>query len=167
MEIPFKGQYDRNIFFRAVKLANRPPRNQVRFLGLISLFAVGALGLMVYRIVTSGDFAANAIWLLAALLMVAVLGWVTFQPYFLARKMWANPGTRRPLRGTITHRGVVYDLPEGRNEIPWSRFRRLRKSQDLVTLVRDDGLLVVFPQSFFKKSADWRKFLKLLESIST
>jgi hypothetical protein len=167
MEIPFKGQYDRDIFFRAVKLANRPPRNQARFLGLVALFAIGAVGLMVYRIVTSGDFAGNALWLVAAILMTAALGWIYLQPYLLARKMWANPGTRRPLRGTITNRGIVYDLPEGRNEIPWNRFRRLRRSKSLVTLIRDDGLLVVFPQSFFKKSADWRKFLKLLETVST
>ncbi len=167
MEIPFNGQYDRDLFFRAVKLANRPPRNQARFLGFISLFAIGAAVLMVFRIVTSGDFAANAIWLAAALLMVLALGWVFFQPYFLARKMWANPGTRRVLHGTITNRGIVYELREGHNEIPWGRFRRLRISEDLVTLIRDDGLLVVFPKRFFKKSSDWRKFRKLLESVST
>ena len=166
MEIPFNGQYDRDLFFRAVKLANRPPRNQARFLGLISLFAVGAAALMTYRIVDTRDFAGNAIWLFAALIMVAALGWVYLQPYFLARRMWANPGTRRTLHGSITNRGIVYHLPEGRNEIRWERFRRLRRSEDLVTLIRDDGLLVVFPKSFFKKSADWRKFLKLLEAVS-
>ena len=167
MEIPFNGQYDRDLFFRAVRLANRPPKNQARFLGFTSLFAVGAVILMIYRILTTQDFAGNAVWLFAALLMVAALGVVSLQPYFLARKMWANPGTRRALRGTITNRGVVYELPEGRNEIRWERFRRFRKTEELVTLIRDDGLLVVFPQRFFKKSSDWRKFLKLLESISS
>ena len=163
MEISFKGQYDRATFYRAVRLANRPSRDQNRFLWFMFMFACGALVLMLYRIFTSGDFGGNAILLFVALILVVVIGYVFLQPVFSARKMWAQAGTRRVLQGRVTHQGIVYELEEGHNEIRWERFRRMRRAEDLVTLLREDGLLLVFPQGFFKKPSDWRKFIRLVE----
>jgi hypothetical protein len=164
MEIKFRGQYDKALFFKSVRLANQPPRNQVRFLWLMLAFAVGAIILLLYRVFETQDFAGNAILLGAALILLAVLGGIFLWPYFSARKMWENPGTRRELKGQITNQGITYVLDEGLNEIRWERFRRLRKSEVVVTLVRNDGLLLIFPRRFFKHDADWRKFNKLVSS---
>ena len=164
MEISFKGQYDRATFYRAVRLANRPSRDQNRFLWFMFLFACGALVLMLYRIFTSGDFGGNAILLFVALILVVVIGYVFLQPFFLARKMWAQAGTRRVLQGWVTNQGFVYELEEGRNEISWGRIRRMRRADDLVALLREDGLLLVFPRQFFKRNSDWRKFLKMVQT---
>lgn len=164
MEIKFQGQYDRRTFTRAVRLANQPPRNQARFVWFMLLFAVGALVLMVYRVIETRDLGGNAVLLGAAALMSLAVGWVAFRPDFIALKMWANPGTRRELKGTVSNRGIIYELREGRNEIRWERFNRVRVRGEIVSLVRRDGLLVVFPRRFFKRDSDWRKFLKLVES---
>ena len=164
MEIKFRGQYDKTLFFRAVRLANQPIGNQRRFLSFMMLFAVGALILLLYRIFETQDLAGNAILLGAAVIMVVVVGGIFLQPYFTARKLWVNPGVRRALKGHATNRGITYMLDEGINEILWGRISRVRKGEGLVTLVRNDGLLMVFPRRFFKRVSDWRKFLKLVDS---
>jgi len=164
MQINFQGQYDKKLFFRAVALANRLPKDRQRWLSIALVIAVGALGVLVYRIITSGDFWDNLVYLLAAVFMIGVVGWIFLRPYFAARKMWNNPGTRRPLQGRVTSQGITYVLPEGENFIPWKRFTRLQKNDDLLTLVRGDGLLLVFPRSFFQNERDWKKFVQLVES---
>jgi hypothetical protein len=163
MEIQFRGHYDRETFFKAVKLANRKNKNQRQLIFIATIFALVAAGILLQRVLQSGDWASNLIWLLAALVLGGTVAWINLAPYFAAWKMWGNPGTRRELRGQVTNQGIVYDLKEGRNEILWGRFTRVRTGPDFVTLVRNDGLLIVFPQNFFRKSADWRKFFKFVE----
>lgn len=165
MEIKFQGQYTQEVFFRAVKLANQPARNQKRFLWFMLIFALGALILLTYRVIDTRDFSGNAILLGAAVIMMIVVGGIFFQPYFTARKLWANPGVRRLLKGHINNQGVTYTLDEGNNVIPWMRITRVRLGVELVTMVRNDGLLMVFPRQFFKRDSDWRKFLKLVEKM--
>jgi hypothetical protein len=87
---------------------------------------------------------------------------IFLRPYFAARKLWDIPGTQRPLKGAVTNQGIIYVFPEGEVTIEWKRFNRMQKNQDLVTLVRDDGLLVVFPRSFFKSESNWKKLNKLV-----
>jgi hypothetical protein len=163
MQINFQGQYDRDLFFRAVMLANRPPKNRQRLLSVLLVVAIGALGVISYRIITTGDLLGNAIYLAAAIFMGGLVVQIFLRPYFVARKLWENPGTRRPLRGTVTNRGITYVLPEGENQIEWGRFNRLQRNDQMVTLVRKDGLLIVFPRSFFKSENNWKKFNRLVD----
>jgi len=163
MEIQFQGQYDKKLFFRAVKLANQPTRNQRRFIVIMAIFAIVAIGLMIYRIIQTGDLIGNVILLGGALISGCIVAWIFLIPYFTAQKMWANPGTRRKLKGNISNQGITYILESGLNEIIWERFNRVRYKEDFIALVRNDGLLVIFPQQFFKKASDWRKFMKLVE----
>jgi hypothetical protein len=164
MEIHFQGQYDRDLFFKAVALANRPPKNRQRLLSFMLVIAIGALGVIGYRIATSGDWVGNIIYLAAAIFMGGFVGQIFLRPFFVARKLWDNPGTRRALNGRITNQGITYIFPEGENQIPWTRFNRLQKTKELLTLVRNDGLLVIFPRPFFKSESDWQKFNKLVDS---
>jgi len=167
MELQFQGQYDQALFYKAVRLANQPARHQVRFLWFMLMFAVGALVLLLYRVFETRDLAGNAILLGAAMILAIVVSGIFLQPYLTARRLWANPGTRRELIGKITNREITYILDAGVNEIRWERFKRVRKSEDLITLVRSDGLLVIFPRRFFRNNADWRKFLRLVEGKLT
>ena len=165
MEIKFQGQYSQEVFFKAVRLANQPARNQKRFLWFMLVFALGALILLTYRVIDTRDFSGNAILLGAAVVMVIVIGGIFFQPHFTARKLWANPGVRRLLKGRVNNQGVTYTLDEGDNVISWKRIARVRLGVELVTLVRNDGLLLVFPRQFFTRDSDWRNFLKLVQKM--
>lgn len=158
MQINFEGQYDRELFFRAVALANRPPKNRQRLLSFMLVVAIGALGVISYRVITSGDWMGNIVYLAAAIFMSGFVVQIFLRPYFAARKLWANPGTQRPLKGTTTNQGINYAFSEGEVKIEWKEFNRLQKSDDLITLVRKDGLLVVFPRRFFKSESDWQIF---------
>lgn len=161
MQIDFHGRYDRRLFFRAVRIANKLTPGRLFFMVFTLLISLAALGVLVYRAIDSGDFAGNLVYLAAVLIICVLAVFDLARPYFAARKLWANPGVRRELKGQITNQGITYLLSEGVNEIPWEQFNRLGKSHDFVTLIRRDGLLVIFPQSFFKKQADWQKFEKL------
>jgi hypothetical protein len=167
MEIKFQGQYEKKDFFRAVRIANQPPKNQIRFLWLMIAFSVVALVMLFYRIYQTKDLIGNAILLLATMLIFGVISWIVLRPFFTARKLWSDPGVQRFLKGKITNHAVIYHLKEGNNEIRWDQFSRVRKIDELVTLVRRDGLMLVFPKSFFQRESDWRKFSHLVEKKFT
>jgi len=114
MQITFQGQYDQELFYKAVALANRPPKNRQRLLSFLLVIAIGATGVIGYRIFTSGDWFGNFIYLVAAVFMGGYAAQIFIRPYFAARKLWQNPGTQRPLRGTITNLGIIYVFPEER-----------------------------------------------------
>lgn len=126
--------------------------------------AIGAIGVIGYRTITSEDWGGNFVYLSAAIFMGGYVAYIFLRPYFAARKLWSNPGTQRPLKGTINKLGITYIFPEGEISIEWKEFFRLQKSNDLVTMVRrKDGLLVIFPQHFFKNESGWRKFVKFAD----
>ena len=169
MQINFQGQYDKDLFFKAVRIANQPARNRNGLLYFMLIVALGGLVVLIKRLMDTGDWEGNLIFIIAAIILGGISAFNLLRPYFAARKLWANPGVRRELRGQITNQVITYLLPEGKNEIPWDQFNRLRKVTGLVTLVRRDGLLVIFPRSFFRKKSDWEKFEKLVDKqvIST
>ena len=165
MLIKFQGQYDKDLFFKAVALANRPPKNRQRLLSVLLVIAIGGIGVIGYRTITSGDWSGNIVYLTAAVFMGGYVGYIFSRPYFTARKLWANPGVRRPLKGIIDQVGIHYTFLDGGIDIAWKDFSRLQKTDDLVTLIRKkDGLLLIFPQRFFKRKSDWQKFCGLVES---
>ena len=125
------------------------------------IFTLGTLILLIYRSFANEYWSDNAILIGAAVLVIAVIGGIFLRPLIAAEKMWKEPGTRRVLKGQITNQGVIYQLDVGRNEIAWQRIKRLQKDEDMVTLVREDGLLMVFPRYFFRKDAEWRRFIQL------
>jgi hypothetical protein len=167
MQIEFKGQYDKDLFFKAVALANRPPKNRQHLLSALIVIAIGATAVIGYRIFTSGDWGENFVYLLAAIFMGAYVAYILLRPFIAARKLWANPGTQRPLMGAITKTGITYVFPEGETTIEWERFNRLQKTGDLVTLVREDGLLVVFPRHFFESERNWQMFQRFIDDKVT
>lgn len=164
MEIPFNGQYDKELFFKSVRLANQPPGNRRFVRTFMLVFVVAAIAVLVSRLIETGNILGNATYIALVMLIGAFLVRSYLQPQLVAQKMWNNPSVRRKLTGVVTKRGITYQLEEGNNEIPWERFLRVRKAQNLTTLTTRDGLLVIFPQRFFKNNADWQRFNSLIDS---
>lgn len=164
MEISFHGQYDQELFFKSVMLANRPPRNRRFVQSFMLIFIIAAITVLVMRLVETGDILGNATYIALIMIVGAFLGRTYMQPYLAAREMWKNPAVRQKLTGTITKKGVLYRLNAGTNEILWERFLRVRKVSNLITLTTRDGLLVIFPRSFFNNESDWQKFEHLVNT---
>jgi hypothetical protein len=165
MQIKFQGQYDKKLFFKAVALANRPTKNRQRLLSILLVVAIGAVGVIVYRLITSGDLVGNLVYLAAALFMGGYVSFVFLRPYSAASKLWSNPGARRPLKGVIDSTGIHYVFGDQRINIAWKDIYRPQITNDLVTIIRkNDGLLLIFPQHFIKGKNNWQKFCQLVES---
>lgn len=164
MEIAFRGQYDKTLFYKSVMLANRPPRNRRFVQSFLLAFIAVAIVVLIARLIETRDILGHATYITVVMLIGAFLARSYLQPYLAARKLWANPSVQRKLTGVVTKKGIEYRLKAGNNEILWERFTRVRKIQNLVTLVTREGLLVIFPRSFFKNEADWQKFERLVDT---
>ena len=164
MQIKFQGQYDKKLFFKAVALANRPPKNRQRLLSILLVIAIGAIGVIAYRLITTGDLVGNLVYLAAALFMGGYVAFIFLRPYSAAGKLWSNPGVRRPLKGTVDGKGIHYVFGDQRIDITWNELNRPQITADLVTIIRkNDGLLLIFPQHFIKGKNNWQKFCQLVE----
>ncbi|MGD8404716.1 MAG: YcxB family protein [Anaerolineales bacterium] len=164
MEITFRGQYDKGQFYKSVMLANQPPKNRRIVQSFMLAFILVAIVVLVIRLIETRDIFGNAIYITVVMLISAFLARSYLQPYLAARSMWSNPAVQRKLVGVVTKKGIEYRLEAGISEIPWERFTRMRKARNLVTLVTREGLLVIFPRTFFKNESDWQKFERLVDT---
>jgi hypothetical protein len=164
MEISFRGQYDKDLFFRSVMLANQPPKNRRLVRSFLLVFILFATVVLILRMFETGDILDNATYIVVVMILGAFLARSYVQPYLGARSMWANPLVRRKMTGVVTKYGITYQLEVGNNEILWERFNRVRKVNNLITLVTREGLLVIFPRVFFKNESDWRRFERLVDT---
>lgn len=158
MEIKFSGKYDKELFFRSVRLANLPARSQRFLQPLMLVFVLTALIVLMVRLVNSGDLVGNASYIAVIMITGSFVARAYLLPVLAARKLWSNPALQSELHGRVTRNGIIYTLQKGQNEMPWNRFRRIRRARGLTTLVARDGLLVIFPRHFFKTDNDWQKF---------
>ncbi|MFM8320318.1 MAG: hypothetical protein ACKOC5_05310 [Chloroflexota bacterium] len=165
MEIPFKGQHDWKTFYRAVRLANQPARRG-RWTGLLVLAALGALIVLTGQSFFSPEAQDpfNLVRLgLAALLVIAFLGWPGGLALYQARRLWQNPALQQPISGRAGEKGLTYTNTTPYRSVSWESFARLRLSTDLVTLLTPGGVLTVLPRSFFKNDSDWKRFRELAQ----
>ncbi|NOY97649.1 MAG: YcxB family protein [Chloroflexi bacterium] len=164
MQIKFNGQYDKKRFFAAVRLANSPQRNR----RVVYLLVWMVLGVMLVSAVGTFFETREVAPILLHLALIVLLGAVLWQaylpPYLAARKMWANPSVRRTLHGVVTKQGITYNFSAGQKSYTWGQISRVRKTGNLVTLVTNGGMLLVFPRGFFRSQTDWERFVKLVET---
>lgn len=163
MKVKFSAHYDRATFFKAVRVANAPRRGGRLAFWLASGAFVGLAWVTIRAWLVRPSLADVGMYLLLLLILLAFILQNILPPYFAARKMWRNPRVRRPLPGGADGQGLFYDLPEGRQTYQWTRFLRLRRSGDLLTLVTREGLLLLFTPAYFKKTADWERFVRLVQ----
>ena len=164
MQIKFNGQYDKKLFFNAVRIANEPGRS-ARMLHILVAMVFGVMTVTTAQdILSTGDWAGNFI----NLALIALMGLVLYQAYVPAylgaRKMWNGSNVQRPLNGYVTEKGITYKFEQGNKFYPWSDFNRRRQIPNLITLVTLRGMLLIFPRHFFKSDADWEKFNSLAET---
>jgi len=117
MEIKFHGKYDKNLFFRSVRLANQPARSQRFLQPLMLVFVLVALGVLVVRLVNSGDILGNASYIAVIMIAGSFVARAYMLPYLAARKLWTNPALQADLKGSITRNGITYSLNQGQNEM--------------------------------------------------
>ena len=164
MQIKFNGQYDKELFFKAVRVANQPGRN-ARLMYIFVALVFGVLLVTTTKnIIQTGDLAGNLISLALILLLGVVLYQAYIPPYLGARKMWTPELARRVFKGTVTKSGITYTFPQGDKSYRWSEINRLRSAPSFLTLVTLTGMLLVFPRRFFKTDADWERFKSVVES---
>ncbi len=166
MEIPFKGQYDRATFFRAVRLANQPARNggRLRWLALAALAVLLALAIQSLRRPADNDPFTWVRLGLGLALLLAYLVWPYGLSFIQARRLWANPALQRPISGRLQERGLTYTNTTPYRTVPWESYARLRLAPDLATLLTPAGVLTALPRSFFKSESDWQAACKLLQN---
>jgi hypothetical protein len=164
MEIKFRGKYDKRLFYKSVMLANQPARRQRWVQPLMLVFVIVAFCILVIRIVNSGNVMGNASYIVVVMITASFVVRSYLLPYLAARKLWTNPALQEDLSGSISQQGIVYTLKNSHNEMAWSRFNRVRRTNEITTLVARGGLLVIFPRRFFRSDSDWQKFNQLVDT---
>lgn len=164
MEINFHGKYDRKLFFSSVFLANQPARRKPWVLPLISSIVILAFIYLVIRLIETRNVVSNASYIVIVMIAGSFVFRAYFVPYWVARKLWMNPSVQEEHQGKINSKGILYRLKTGQNDIPWTRFSRVRRSRNVTSLVTQDGLLIIFPNRFFRSETDWKKFNQVVDS---
>jgi len=165
MEIQFSGILDEPLIAQAVKLANQPTPVQRIFRIAMLVVIAAALGFVTYSTVTGTETQPTR-WL-RVLIWVALLAYFIYQPVLtqrrLTQKIWQSIQAQPRMEGAVTPDGVSFTFGDARQEIPWERFFRLRKSDEMTVLLTNNGLLSMFPRRFFPNSADWSHLHQVID----
>ena len=169
MIIPFQGQYDRSLLFRAVGLASQPTgRRALLRWGLIILGAVIYAAYFAVMADKEGLSTLDLARLTRHLLGVPVLAFFALQPYVsayvTASRLWQAPGMQRPVAGEISSLGISYQIGASRPDVPWNAIARKRAAEDMVVLVTAEGVISIFARRFFGRIEDWRHFRTWVDS---
>jgi hypothetical protein len=164
MEINFHGRYDKKLFFISVFIANQPSRRKPWVLPVITAIVLLAFILLAIRLIETRDVIGNASYIVIVMIAGSFVARSFLLPFWAARKLWTNPAVHEEHQGIISSKGIIYRLKIGQNDIPWSRFSRVRRVLNVTALVTRDGLLIIFPNWFFRSESDWKRFNQLVDS---
>lgn len=166
MDIEFKGQYDTAAIRQAVELVQTParPLQSLRLLALL-----GSLAVIFYAVQTAlADRFLNTLEMLEIVIPLVIILYFLIEPWLKKRRLAkVIQGDRQPalMAGRITGAGVIYYKSPANQapgkEIPWEAFAHAAKSGDLLALLTVDGVLAIFPRSFFHSQQDWDTFQAL------
>jgi hypothetical protein len=164
MDVEFHGQFDKPTFFKAVSLANQQSRRSmiIRYVlvGIAALFLV----INVFNFFARGGRDANDI--LSLVLSVVILLYFIFgvklTTYALATRLWKGEGVHQLQSGLISEEGIIYH-PDT-TIVAWERYSRGQSTEDMHLLMTEDGLLSIFPRSFFSNDEEWKTFQNWVET---
>jgi len=160
MEIEFHGLYDKDIFFKAVFLANKPSGRYAVIRAIILLVVGASFILSIIALITTAP--ENSVRIIRPIITSLILGYFLLQPYFTSRQiatqLWNDSSTQKPQNGTINSQGITYISPTAQSHISWEDFARLRQMKGVVVLLTAGGRLSIFPHNFFNNEEDWEKF---------
>jgi len=164
MDIEFHGQFDKATFFKAVTLANRQSQRSliIRYVlvGIAAIFLV----INVFNFFARGGQNSNdilSVGLSVIILLYFIFG-VRLTTYALASRLWKGEGVHQSQSGTINEEGILYH-PDT-TIVAWERYGRGQSTADMQLLMTEDGLLSIFPRSFFNSAEDWQTFQNWVET---
>ncbi len=164
MDIEFQGQFERNQYLEAIRLAGTPKKwstvwRVILFVGFTALAAFYAFTAM-----QDGEAAGSEIARFVRYgFGIVVLGYFIFRPYITiqqtANRLWNDPLLRRTIQGTVSSQGITF----GKLTTPWNDFAFKHVTDDLVVLLTADRTMSALPRSFFKDESDWQRFRQMIE----
>lgn len=158
MDVEFHGQFDKATFFKAVSLANQQSKRSmiIRYVlvGIAALFLV----INIFNFIARGGQKSDDIvsLVLSIIILVYFIFGVKLTTYALATRLWKGEGVHQPQSGTINEEGIIYH-PDT-TIVAWERYGRGKSTDDMQLLMTEDGLLSIFPRSFFASDEDWKSF---------
>lgn len=162
MEIAFNGQRDQATFIRAFMLISRPALRSAawRIGGAVIVLAI-YIGLFITGLTdqerTTFDILRAARHTITAPFVLYFFLMPYIRPYFTARKLWKDRLTQIPLAGMLTSQGVSYHIGQDKSyDIPWGRFVKKRRTDDLLVLLTADSVTCILPRDNFSTEADWK-----------
>jgi hypothetical protein len=93
---------------------------------------------------------------LSVIILIYFIFGVKLTTFALATRLWKGEGVHQPQSGTINEEGITYH-PDT-TSVPWERYGRGQSTEDMQLLMTEDGLLSIFPRSFFSSDEDWKTF---------
>lgn len=169
MEIKFQGQYNKDIVFKAVKLANKPSKTSFFIrIGLVVLIIIIFIAYII-SIFTKDSLSSFEIFRSGRhLITIPVLLYFLVQPYIssyrTATNLWNDPILQKPFSGFISSQGITYNLPAEIQGFSWAEFAKKNVTDDLIVLLTTDGILAFFPRHFFKDNNEWRTVTQWVNS---
>jgi hypothetical protein len=164
MDVEFHGQFDKPTFFKAVSLANQQSKRSkiIRFVlvGIAALFLV----ISAFNFFARGGQKSDDILslVLSVIILLYFIFGVRLTTYALALRLWKGEGIHQQQSGIINEEGIIYH-PDT-DIVAWERYSRGQATEDMQLLMTDDGLLSIFPRSFFGSYEDWKTFRNWVET---
>ena len=164
MDVEFHGQFDKPTFFKAVTLANRQNKRSIIIRYVLIGVAAIFLAINVFNFFARGSRNSNDILsvVLSVIILLYFIFGVKLTTNTLAARLWRSEGVHQEQTGTITAEGITYH-PDT-TMITWERYSRGQSTEDMQLLMTEDGLLSIFPRSFFNSDEDWKTFQNWMET---
>jgi hypothetical protein len=158
MDVEFHGQYDKATFYKAVALANRQSKRNIIIRYVLVAIAAIFLVINVFNFFARGGNNSNDILsvVLSIIILLYFIFGVRLTTTALAARLWKSDSVRQEQAGTISEEGITYH-PDT-TMITWERFSRGQSTEEMQLLMTEDGLLSIFPRSFFSSDEDWKTF---------
>ena len=167
MDIEFRGQYSKDIYYKAIHWIYKPSRKSliIRVVAFV-IFTSLYIALIVMSVQEEGPSSYEASRMLRHFFTFAILGYVIFQPAITARRkaneLWNDPIVHRVLTGRVSPLGVIID--PGKDWMSWESFIKINRSSDFIVLLTASRMFVLLQRSFFRDEQDWKMAQSLINS---
>jgi len=164
MDIPFKGTYQREDIYQAVRLTARESLLWKIFRMVLLLIMIVNIVLTINQVVSAGR---PAVELLSVIPSVLIAAYIILQPvitaYLITSRIWKQASEHANVQGNIKRTGLTISQFGTDQELEWQRFTRAEVSDRYIVLLAPGGYMNVFPRSFFVSDSDWNDFIQLIQ----
>lgn len=166
MELELQGQYTRSVYFKAIQWIYRPSTKML-IIRTIAFIAFAILYIFYIEAATQDSLSANEFSRIARhAITFLILAFFLFGPLFkgflAARRLWADPITRRELRGRVSSMGIQF-YPSI-DWMKWESIIKVNQQPDFVVLLTGTWEFAIVPRNFFRSEGEWKTFLAMVAS---